>query len=694
MTHSDFVVHQTVHGYRAGHELLQTSRALPQATQRAMVVQSDLSGPSVVPGFEEYFSGYPLEEINSYVLARTWYAAEMARPGCVWTHSLLVAFADLAHIEDLSILTRVFQRPTLSSVTESTLPSLTVAMMDGRPFLASNRLAVVAEVLAALYSKGGQAIVLRSDTRDLEQVVFAVWSQQWPRLRRAFRFCTGALSARAHDGTPFDLLVAPASLEGGLRREVSTGTFVDEALSPDAFWLSAAQRTVIAGDKATSVFFSTYGADAEQPRSAWRGLFEVFQLVEQGSHLTTASDIVALLASRFPSPQDAQRLKREVLWNHAIAGVKSHDVLAALASYENPSAFDDETLQLTDRAEAVWQQDRNAAIQLVRSLLTARLGPLGEQILGALCENVDPNAAVELERTQPGVLAIIVSRSPRLANTPATWGVPLDRQREMLDALARIGDEAVTSALPAMLLAGTGELARDVTRAMGARTADAMLVAIDSQEELLARSLAAGWRNVLAEHPTAVVQWLHKGRASWERLALAVSILEPDLHVVRAVPLSVWLPAADGDVPSTVRAEDRLRVSAFLLALGLTVSEPQGATLIRAGYPAVYAAARNDSLPYTLWRWLDDHLPPVSWWRRWDRCERLSLGLVDRFAQDGWPLQSFIDAVEGSDAFAQALAVTEHHSRGRAFLRRLIADADAGRPRLTNAQRDELRRHN
>src|SRR5258708_23317122 len=93
-------LNQTLHGYDGGHTLLASSESLAHVTDSALFVLSDLSGDQIVPGFEEYITGYPLQEMGAYAFAKTWYAPEMERPGCVWTHTLIIRGADLAVIEN------------------------------------------------------------------------------------------------------------------------------------------------------------------------------------------------------------------------------------------------------------------------------------------------------------------------------------------------------------------------------------------------------------------------------------------------------------------------------------------------------------------------------------------------------------------------------------------------------------------
>src|ERR1700722_10510293 len=89
------VVHQLLHGYAEGLRLLEGSIEVPEDLSRVMLRLSDLSGSNISIGFDEYITGYPLPSLDAYALAKSWYAPEMPRPGCVWTHTILIPFAGM-----------------------------------------------------------------------------------------------------------------------------------------------------------------------------------------------------------------------------------------------------------------------------------------------------------------------------------------------------------------------------------------------------------------------------------------------------------------------------------------------------------------------------------------------------------------------------------------------------------------------
>src|SRR5207249_781669 len=109
--------------------------------------------PESVPatGFAPYLTGFPLDGTNFYALARTWHATEVPRPGCVWTHTLLIDLADLAGIPDLGTLSILHNRPKRENLAayESAVRGLPTASF--RPTIVSRPLS--AELLRGLYKE-------------------------------------------------------------------------------------------------------------------------------------------------------------------------------------------------------------------------------------------------------------------------------------------------------------------------------------------------------------------------------------------------------------------------------------------------------------------------------------------------------------------------------------------------------------
>lgn len=173
------------------------------------------------------------------------------------------------------------------------------------------------------------------------------------------------------------------------------------------------------------------------------------------------------------------------------------------------------------------------------------------------------------------------------------------------------------------------------------------------------------------------------------RVAFAARHLDPHATEVRAVAPRVWLTSLPG--LDRLEANARTRTASFLLAIGFSLHSKESASLIASSYPTVYTAAARDRLPYEMRRWIVDLLPPRPWWRQWDRCERLSLGLVQRFVQHEWPLEDFVRATSSRDAFRQALDAAKEEKWTRDLVRRIKKDFDRGDLVLGADQRDVLR---
>ena len=101
-------VEQLLFGYENGHRLIESSLKKSLIQQKDVEILSDASGSGK---FKEYISCFPLVDDGYYVFSKTWYADEMERPGCVWTHMLLIRFEDLECLSGRLDLQLLFSRP-------------------------------------------------------------------------------------------------------------------------------------------------------------------------------------------------------------------------------------------------------------------------------------------------------------------------------------------------------------------------------------------------------------------------------------------------------------------------------------------------------------------------------------------------------------------------------------------------------
>ena len=187
-------IHQAIHGYRDGHRLLSSSTSLGSDAARAMLVLSDMSGSSMQPGFDEYITAYPLAGTECFVFAKTWYAPEMQRPGCVWTHSLLVPRAQIAGVSAAQLM-KSLRRPHADGVDAAATSPVVIEeeIPVGNTGDGFGDRELAATLISAVLGQPRPVIVVADTAAHFEAVFLRLWEELWPAERTRFSFCTGAL---------------------------------------------------------------------------------------------------------------------------------------------------------------------------------------------------------------------------------------------------------------------------------------------------------------------------------------------------------------------------------------------------------------------------------------------------------------------------------------------------------------------
>ena len=287
---------QALFGYSEGHRQLASSVSLPSKDVYELSMRSDLSPGANLSGTKSYISGFQLPDTRFYALIKTWPAPEMPRPGCVWSHVLLLSRSFLTKQVNLGVLEDLFRRPEGRADIASYNLTLKVKRMAKSPTSSREN---VANIISSYYRNEP---VLLNDTPDeaFERAMFAVWSQQWPRLRSEFSFRTVQSSESVRDKGLTIKVVSNA-------RE-STGARGQEQAWVEAAVEDATSQTITSLRR----FLWRYGKDVAAPRRSFPHLVEIHETTSQarsGVALAVAEQILA----RFPKASDALTLKRDLL---------------------------------------------------------------------------------------------------------------------------------------------------------------------------------------------------------------------------------------------------------------------------------------------------------------------------------------------------------------------------------------------
>jgi hypothetical protein len=186
-TSPDRLVHQAIHGYGHGHELLASSEDFDDETASILSHNSDSASTSRVTD-GQYLTGYAIPG-GRYVISRTWSDTEAERPNTVVTRSLLLPAETPPGFDPQRVLD-LLERPIQPRLAGG-LPPLDIAQFVGGTLRLTPD-----EAAIAVRFYGSQTELSHPDSLGRERIAIAIWKQLWRSARHGLVFCTAPDSDR------------------------------------------------------------------------------------------------------------------------------------------------------------------------------------------------------------------------------------------------------------------------------------------------------------------------------------------------------------------------------------------------------------------------------------------------------------------------------------------------------------------
>lgn len=676
----DLVFQQTLHGYKDGHQLLVSSLDLNQEQDSELLFMSDLSGSPPQEGFNSYLTGYPLSSGGFYCFARSWYATELPRPGCVWTHTILIEDQDLARISALSGVIPHFRRPqpdVEGRLAKSELVSyseqIRMAREQGQPSNVSADLAIV--LIKYLYGSDLHIVVESESSETYQDTVLAFFDQQWPRLRRNFCFSTGALSLRDN---VFDVAIAPSAVSRLPSKETAVVHPADiaraSAIVASDDWIRVAAQDLLSADQRSALrqFLWRFGPDYQDGRGTFRSLCEIFLATDRDIAAGRVGSALSAVGHFFPEPTSSKRLKAEFFGRRSqYTGKESGEVevLEVLVAHPASECIPDDVAEVSARARSLATLNFNEATRIA---LTAKQvgGMNAERYLAGYAAGAEEKADA-LDSLPISLLLDLLIRQSSLVSLTELWRRPAEEQVSLALKLGHLNprSETIQSSIRAIIAAGAWQALRVVFDRLGYNAIQAALGWMDEQVDGVI-STAPELSALLWEHTPDMEKIAGACILGIRASKLVSSMLDPRSSTVRRFGTAPWIEVAQSGLRFS-QSVDELRSRVFLLAVGLSSKDLGDVVLTRAGFSDVYEAARQNRLENGIWELVDPYLP----WSliTWDRCARLIRGVLGAFLERSWPPSEFLKTFATEEQFTRAVEEASWSREGNRYIKRLYA---------------------
>lgn len=614
---------QCLFGYDDGHRLLASS--IPLGSETSLLTElSDLAPGTVFRKSDGYWTGVPAPALGRYVLMRTWPAPEMSRPGCVWTHALLIDLALLESLEDLSVLQYVPVRPgpvlNLATYREP------IKLGNFYPIVPQPKLdeTVVKQLIVSLYADGGSAIGVASPG-DLDQSLFAVWSQQWPRLRRNFRFQTATSSAqRISSVVKFDITAALAS----------NNTKAKQIETNDAHWLSDAALDVQQGTTGSlRQFLRTYGRDVRKQRGSFRPLVEI-KAMDKRESTHSGQQLIDLVASAFPGFDDAKSLKQDLV-DGALVPDAQAEIIRFVISNDAQSLFPLPTKVGVKQLSNLWPK-RSDDILRLGEIAVEVPNELSKSIFKIIADCIPKARFWEVTSSYPRIRKRMLLLRPQLLT--ASEALALD-DNTFADVLSLIPEDTkgISQLISELLSRDSESLAQIAFERFPNETATQILSTANDTDAFV----ASPWWRELKRKPKLLLQrevLCKISRASLlYKIADSIGWITPEVISVGPGPWISALKNASFDLWD----DQADTFNCFILALAINTGGDDGREAIEKFFDAVHRKILRSKLYWRGEELLIPLLPNLGFMSNWDLGLRLRTAVASVYVDYDWPTDSY-----------------------------------------------------
>lgn len=381
-------IHQMLHGYNQGHNLIQSSIILSSSEDMDCIATlSDWSEYTNPKDEADYVTIYPLQNSEYYIISKTWYAGEMKRPGCVWTHSFLIPFSQLSQITDFRIFTDLFVRPQDDNIDFYAKPLLLESNLEYKNTLFDNKLVLpsLSLIYNRLINQHPQVFSIENKSLFYQHLCFILMNYFPYQILCQLSFCSGSARIRTLFGKPFFLQFINAQYDV----VKSVFTFDKSELNTIPSYIDFAAQDIVSEKLQLSRLIHTFAEDIGSNYQRLNALLILIELINKiyktaDEKENAIQEIITNLATFFPNREDGKLVKERFLQKRITEiFVPEYEFLYYMCISQYIGSFSVHSINFWERFQNIaHNEDRHLYYKLLQNLCKEpNLNDLGESVL-------------------------------------------------------------------------------------------------------------------------------------------------------------------------------------------------------------------------------------------------------------------------------------------------------------------------
>lgn len=613
-------IHQVLHGYRNGHQLLASSIDFSFSDRRLLDSMSDGAGIDSMNCKDGYITGYILPESQKYVLAKTWYADDMSRPGCVWTHSLIFDLDSIFQIKSPRKILELFHRPFLEKYNEYA-ESILINQED---IINSVDLEKLQYAIYTIYGTDKYRYVETEDNSYLESVILAICHM--PRkLLTKFSFCSNSLINRCIDGKNFSYQMVTKENIYRVYINMAEGKLYQQregVVGSPAWAREYAKAIVLDNLRNIEVFMKIFDEQLHK-FSTFNQLLRLYFVTKELDEQYSLFDYYDILKKL---SEDDYLLYYESIRNELIHGDYFDNLfLNDFTEMINIAEKNKKKFKKEDKdklVKKILDKKINKIPEFLSNYIHGTLGKQGASIAQAIIMQAKPENLKQISNMDHDIVVVAVATNNKLIMSQDIWSLPRNYQCDVINVLdSAISYNEWLKIIALILKEGKEDISEAVYNKAQDKLVPALLELFHKQTEIQHIEQAYIWdRYLLADQVRLTCSLLQIAQMDIRKhLLLKIDTYNSEIRNV--ISVHDWVELLKSCRLESVFEKQDMAIKILPLILGCNERYPDD--IVAFSFVIVHKALAESKIPYEDWSLFENMLPAVELCYSWDKCLRL-----------------------------------------------------------------------